>query len=93
MFPFFTDDDSEIGFVGRFIFGETDVLIETKGRIFDFKLSDALIQFIGLFYQLLGEIEKIISFQMISVSIAIHPFQVIILFDCLEESKGYFANH
>jgi hypothetical protein len=66
---FFTDDGSEVAFVRRLIFGETDIPIETEGRIFDLKLSDVLIQFTGLLYQLLGEIEKIISFQMISVSI------------------------
>ena len=91
--PFFTDDDSKISFVGRFIFGKTDIPIETESCIFDFQLSDILIKRTCLFYQLLGKIKKIIPFHMIEIPIFIHPVEIIILFDCFEESEGDFTYH
>jgi hypothetical protein len=35
VFSILTNDESEIRFVGRFIFGEADIFVETEGRIFD----------------------------------------------------------
>jgi len=93
VFSFFTDNDSEICFVRRFIFDETDIFVETEGRIFDGKISDVRIQFTRLLYQLLRKIKKIVSLHMIEISIFIHPVKIIIFFDCIEESKSYFTNH
>jgi len=93
VFSFLTYDDSEISFVGRLIFGETDIPIETECRVFDFQLSDILIKRTGLLYQLFGEIEKIVPFHMVEIPVLIHPFQIIILFDRFEESESYLANH
>gem|GEM_PF-1652350 len=93
MFSFFTDDYSKIGLVGRFVFGETDILVETECRIFYGKRSNALIKFVYLLYQFLCKIKKIVSHHMVEISILIHPFEIIVFFDRFEEGKGDLTNH
>ena len=87
MFPFFTYDDSEIRLIRGFVFGETDILIETERRVFDGEISDVRIKLAELLYKLLREIEKIIPFHMIEIPVLIHPIEIIILFDRCEESE------
>jgi len=72
--PFITNDDSKIRFVGRLIFGKANVFIETKGGVFDRKCSNVFIQPARFLYKLFAKFPKIISDQIVEISIFIHPF-------------------
>jgi len=93
MLSIFTDNNSEIRLVGRFIFGEANVLIETEGRIFYIQISNILINFSCLYDKLFCKVEKIVSHHQIKVSICVHPLHIIILSDGFEKGEGDLINH
>ena len=85
--------DAYIGFVRRFIFGETNIFIETEGCILDFQISNACINLLRFLYQPFHKISKIISDHEIEILIGMHPWYIIVLSDCFEEGESYLVDH
>ncbi|MEI7562969.1 MAG: hypothetical protein WCJ39_04715 [bacterium] len=93
MFATVTNDKPKVRLIGRLIFGETNVFIEAKGRIFDLQWSNGFVQFSGVFNQLRSEFPKIISDHEIEIFVAVHSLHIVVFFDCFEESKGYGSDY